>query len=89
MSDTNSSPGLCHNCGVRSIAPGRRKYCAVCGPRATKIWKQNFRAKCRRDGVSYCDWTDDEKRRAYFRKYMAAWRARLRSDPPTPGGGAR
>lgn len=79
---------LCGHCKLNPIGPGRRKYCDACGPRASALWKASFRrdtsAQWRASGKAgsppWLDyWPSPEARRAYYREYMKAWRARRKA----------
>lgn len=73
----------CHNCKSRQIPPKNRKYCTVCSPRASAIWKAAHRAawqaQWRAQGFSgqppYLDgWVSAQAYREYHRRYMRRWR---------------
>ena len=80
---------MCIICQQREIAVGRRKFCASCGPDASRIWKQRQRRAWRKAGERY--WRDnwkhasDAERRAYFRNYMKAYRLRQRESTQRHG----
>ena len=73
---------VCSACRVRPIAPNRRRYCTLCGRRASALWKRRQRCAWKESGQKY--WLDNwkhktpEERKAYYRAYMRAYRRRLR-----------
>ena len=77
--------GLCRHCHERRIPAGNKKYCEVCSPLASTLWKRNLRRECREQGAAYWrDWASPERRREYQRNYMKKWRERRRARQHTP-----
>ncbi len=72
---------VCSACHIQAVPRLRRKYCTVCGLRASVLWKRAKRHAWKQSGQKY--WLDnwkhksDAERRAYFREYMRAYRRKM------------
>jgi len=75
----------CGHCGQQLLVGRQRKYCDLCSPLASLLWKRRHRRLWKAAGDPYwlTDWkhkTSDE-RRTYFRDYMRAYRRQQRNPP--------